>query len=215
MRGETWMFRILAVVLLIVSVALARSREMFQALWFSVFGVVNAIALWMIPDMLQATSDEEMPSTAEVVNPPYESVDLASLIVDIAQFYDKPLTYKQLCTLLLLIQANYVYNGKQSLIKENMWLSNNVITTRGVETSFRKYKNEIRDKMSLLHFAPGVVSHVAFVVDNFDPAMLSELEHDPAMQRLLRNADDNAGLISDEMISAFWKEMIGGTYETP
>lgn len=211
MKGEAWLIRILAIVFLIVSFMVVTMVEVpVQALWTVFFGVVNCITLWAISIwIMQSPSD---PAEVKEVPPPkkspFDSIDFASLMIDIAQYINKPLTYKQLTTLMLSIQAQNLYAQHVRLIKDDFWLINNQITTRGVDTSFHRYKGGIKDKMTLVRFPAYVPARIYDIIKDFDHEILDQFDTFPQVQRLKDKANQNGGLITDEMLSDFWKDMM-------
>lgn len=208
MQAEKWLTRALVIILLLVSTAQFLDVDTpLKSLWLATFGVTNCLALWMISNMF-GTEQPTKENATQILKPPYDSVELASLMIDISQFIGRPLTYKQLSCLLFSVQAQTLYSTHTRLIKDDFWLINGRITTRGVETSFYKYKGEIKDKMQLSIFPKSVPARVFEIVKDFDDSILDVFDSLPQIEHLKKVADANGGLITDAMMTDFWRRML-------
>lgn len=213
MKGEVWLIRVLAVIFLAASVIVTvRTEAMTNALWVMLFGVINTITLWIISIWLMKASpaSENMEIITPVATAPYSSVEFASLMIDIAQYLGRPLTYIQLIHLMMLIQAQTVYANHERVIKDDFWLIDGQFTTRGVDISFRKYQGLIKKKLPLVHFPPSIPVRLYDIISNFDADELGQFDESKAVKRAKERADKNGGLLTDEMMSDLWREMLVG-----
>lgn len=208
MKAEKWLTRVLAVILLLVStVQFLDADTPLKSLWLATFGVANCLALWMVSNLFDAAQPAHG-NAIKTLKPPYDSVELASLMIDISQFIGRPLTYKQLSCLLFSVQAQTLYSTHTRLIQDDFWLIDGRITTRGVDTSFYKYKGEIKDKMQLSLFPKSVPARVFEIVKDFDDSILDVFDALPQVEHLKKIADANGGLITDAMMTDFWRRML-------
>lgn len=206
--GEKWLTRALAIILLGVSAGqIAVIGDSVQATWLAVFGTVNSIVLWLISNLFEREPEKKQ-EKASVLEPPFDSVELASLMIDIAQFLGCPLTYKQLTILLVSIQAQGMYQLRERLIKDDFWVVDGVLTTRGVDTSFRKYKGAILDKMALSGFSPNIVSRVYAMIKTMNASTVSAFDSFRPVQELKEEAEQNGGLVTDINLIDFWRKML-------
>lgn len=213
MKGEIWLIRVLTVIFLTVSIIVAaKTDSAVHALWIVTFGVVNTITLWVVSISLTKTSpeSEKIGATAPIRTAPYNSIEFASLMVDIAQYLGKPLTYTQLVNLMLLIQAQTIYANHERVIRDDFWLIDGRFTTRGVDTTFRRYNSYIKSKIPLVPFPPNVPVRLYDIISNFDAEELSQFDQSKAVQKAKERADANGGLVTDDMMSDLWREILVG-----